>query len=482
MTATLTPTTAVPTTKASWLPRLVPGVLRLHRTALISVAVIYLAFTAIAFMVVHQVGHPRAVILAGQVFNGTLYSVATYAFYLPILVAVFIGAPMFARPLETGTFRFAWTQGVGRRRLVATTLMVFVFELTVLSFALGIVLSRLWFDLSPQFPSVWAHHVFFTNPWMMTFSSVIGLLIGVLLGVVSRRVLTALATTTLMMIAIYLWATMWFFYQETLLWFAKRMPSSYLGVPLKNGNYLAHYDYASVNLYFTDRFGHVLSYPMLSPSQKLALNQDTAPELHRLGLQEWHGSLFHQQFHGFLMMWLGFGIVTVIALVVAIFAFIGGNDRLLLRRGRKGPVVTPLVAIALTGLFTSACSTSNSVSAGLTPQRTHAMAISEERHLSLPAGASWPTIVFQKGVVYQAGNGQNRVDQIWFCDWSKSLLSDSPSSFAFTVALSRIEVMRLTYMYRVDMDSGSKSNINHLVASAQLGDTGPLASYVQVNC
>jgi hypothetical protein len=340
MTSTLTPTTAVPTTKTTWLPRLVPGILRLHRTALISVAVIYLAFTAIAFTVVHQVGHPRSVILAGQVFNGTLYSVATYAFYLPVLAAVFIGAPMFARPLETGTFRFEWTQGVGRRRLLATTLMVFVFELTVLSVLLGIVLSRLWFDLSPQFWSVWTNRVFFTNPWMMAFASVIGLLAGALLGVVFRRVLAALAATTAMMIAIYLWATLWPLYDETLLWFAKRMPSNYGGVPLRNGNYLAHYDYASVNLYFTDRAGHVLSmnqfnsqiYPKLSQPQKLALNQNAAPELHRLGLQEWQGSLFHPQFHGFLMMWIGFGIVTVIALVVAIFAFIGGRDRLLLRR------------------------------------------------------------------------------------------------------------------------------------------------------
>ena len=160
---------------------------------------------------------------------------------------------MFARPLETGTFRFAWTQGVGRRRLVATTLMVFVLELTVLSFPLGIVLSRLWFDLSPQFPGLWTNHVFFTDPWMMAFSSVIGLLAGVLLGVVFRRLLAALAATTAMMIAIYLWATMWPFFQETLLWFVKRMPSSYAGVPLENGNYLAHYDYSSVNFYFTDR-------------------------------------------------------------------------------------------------------------------------------------------------------------------------------------------------------------------------------------
>ena len=60
MTATLTPTVAPTTSTATWLPRLLPGLLRLHRTALLSVAAIYLAFIAIALVVVHQVGHPRA--------------------------------------------------------------------------------------------------------------------------------------------------------------------------------------------------------------------------------------------------------------------------------------------------------------------------------------------------------------------------------------------------------------------------------------
>ena len=35
---------------------------------------------------------------------------------LPVLVGAFVGAPVLARELETGTFRFAWTQGFGRRR------------------------------------------------------------------------------------------------------------------------------------------------------------------------------------------------------------------------------------------------------------------------------------------------------------------------------------------------------------------------------
>src|SRR3984885_2368263 len=35
---------------------------------------------------------------------------------VPVLIGAFAGAPVLARELETGTFRYAWTQGFGRWR------------------------------------------------------------------------------------------------------------------------------------------------------------------------------------------------------------------------------------------------------------------------------------------------------------------------------------------------------------------------------
>ena len=35
---------------------------------------------------------------------------------VPALIGAFLGAPVLARELETGTFRYAWTQGFGRWR------------------------------------------------------------------------------------------------------------------------------------------------------------------------------------------------------------------------------------------------------------------------------------------------------------------------------------------------------------------------------
>jgi hypothetical protein len=48
-------------------------------------------------------------------FDGWLKAVRGLA-VLPALAGLFVGAPLLARELEQGTHRFAWTQGVTRRR------------------------------------------------------------------------------------------------------------------------------------------------------------------------------------------------------------------------------------------------------------------------------------------------------------------------------------------------------------------------------
>ena len=61
-----------------------------------------------------------------------------FGFYIvPAIIASYLGGPLFARELERGTHRLAWTQGIGRLRWAATKLGV------ALAFALaaGVVLA-----------------------------------------------------------------------------------------------------------------------------------------------------------------------------------------------------------------------------------------------------------------------------------------------------------------------------------------------------
>jgi hypothetical protein len=78
---------------------------------------------------------------------------------LPVLVGVFVGGPVLARELETGTFRFAWTQGCGRMRWAVVKLALLAVAVTVAAQAFSLIFSwyfQPWFaegldgSLAPQ--------------------------------------------------------------------------------------------------------------------------------------------------------------------------------------------------------------------------------------------------------------------------------------------------------------------------------------------
>jgi hypothetical protein len=60
---------------------------------------------------------------------------------VPGLIGVFAGAPVIARELETGTFRFAWTQGCGRRRWAVSRLALLAAAVTGAAWAFSLLFS-----------------------------------------------------------------------------------------------------------------------------------------------------------------------------------------------------------------------------------------------------------------------------------------------------------------------------------------------------
>jgi hypothetical protein len=76
---------------------------------------------------VHDIGDP-------PVISGLLLLV-------PVLLGVFAGAPLLSRELETGTFRFAWTQGCGRLRWALAELALPAIALTAAAGAFTVLFS-----------------------------------------------------------------------------------------------------------------------------------------------------------------------------------------------------------------------------------------------------------------------------------------------------------------------------------------------------
>jgi len=123
------------------------------------------------------------------------FAAAVYI-WLPALIGAFAGAPLLARELETGTYRFAWTQGVGRMRWLIALLVSGTLGVALACAAFGALLS--WY----QQPLVDAgiQHRLHPSLFPSTGLAVVGwglaaYALGVLAGLVVRRVVPALAVT-----------------------------------------------------------------------------------------------------------------------------------------------------------------------------------------------------------------------------------------------------------------------------------------------
>ncbi|HEY7145682.1 MAG TPA: hypothetical protein VH637_15680 [Streptosporangiaceae bacterium] len=128
---------------------------------------------------------------------------------LPVLVGVFIGAPLVARELESGTFRFTWTQGIGRTRFVVTTSALLAAVAAVTTCALGALFS--WYahpfeavGLASRFQPGFFDTTVATFPAWTLFALSTGTFLGALIGrLVSAMAVTAAAAGGLLVAAFW---------------------------------------------------------------------------------------------------------------------------------------------------------------------------------------------------------------------------------------------------------------------------------------
>jgi len=114
----------------------------------------------------------------------------------PALIGAFTGPSVMARELETGTFRFAWTQGIGRVRWTVAKLVLLAIAVTVMAWAFS-QLFAWFFDpfLTTAGMNVLAATVFTTRGIAFAAWSLAAFSIGAFLGMLLRRIVPAMAAT-----------------------------------------------------------------------------------------------------------------------------------------------------------------------------------------------------------------------------------------------------------------------------------------------
>jgi hypothetical protein len=116
---------------------------------------------------------------------------------IPVLTGVFAGAPILARELDTGTFRFAWTQGAGRTRWTLARLTLPALTLTALAAAFSQLFGWFfypWFAAREFAQASAFAPVYFTLTGIAFAAwTLAAFAIGALAGALIRRVVPAMA-------------------------------------------------------------------------------------------------------------------------------------------------------------------------------------------------------------------------------------------------------------------------------------------------
>lgn len=195
-----------------------------------------------------------------------------YLAFLPGLIGVFVGAPLVARELESGTFRFAWSQGRSRIQWIVTKLVLLGVVLTALALAFSTLFTWWYGPFDAISGRMTAYGGYEISGLVFATRTLFAFTLGALLGLVIRRTVPAMVATGVCW-AVVVWSSMT--YLRPLI----RQPITTLGRQAKGplastGGVPVNADV--VNHWVQDAAGHHVSFDQVE-FQAITANGGTPP-------------------------------------------------------------------------------------------------------------------------------------------------------------------------------------------------------------
>jgi hypothetical protein len=199
---------------------------RQHRFALSGVAALLGALAVYLWIAGLQLHHAYAAATAchpassvaclntvldfNSTYSPTAETIASLLLAVPALIGAFAGAPVLARELETGTFRYAWTQGFGRWRWTLAKLVPLAIAVAAAAGMFSLLFS--WY-FRPLFADgafiPLDSKLFELRGVAFAAWTLAAFAIGALAGMLIRRVVPAIAATLAAYTGLALAASLW---------------------------------------------------------------------------------------------------------------------------------------------------------------------------------------------------------------------------------------------------------------------------------
>jgi hypothetical protein len=129
--------------------------------------------------------------------------------FLPGLLGMFVGAPLVARELESGTFRFAWSQGTHRLRWITVKLVLLGAALTVLTFGFSALFGWWYGPWGPLMGRMASGQAYEITGVVFAARTLFAFTLGALLGTLIRRTVPAMAATAASWAAVAVPSVLW---------------------------------------------------------------------------------------------------------------------------------------------------------------------------------------------------------------------------------------------------------------------------------